>query len=72
MERKVSRYFKRLKLHYDGVPHPTGTQPINLPSKSIGWSLYDKGLDHENIKIIWSSIIFIVVFQMFSNVYRLL
>ena len=68
MERKVSRYFKRPQLFYYGVPRPTGIQPINLLSKSIGWSLYDKGLHHENIKIIWNS----AVFQMFSNVYRLL
>ena len=33
----------------------------------IGWSHYDKGLYHENIKIIWSSIISAVAFQMLSN-----
>ena len=29
IERKASRYFKRPKLLYDGVPHPTGIQPID-------------------------------------------
>ena len=66
MKQKASWYF------YNGVSYPTGIWPIDLSRKSIGWSLYDKGLHHENIKIISSSIIFIVVFQMFSNVYRLL
>ena len=51
MERKVSRYFKRLQLLYDKVSHPTGIQPTDLSCKSIGWSIYDKELHHENIKI---------------------
>ena len=72
MKQKASWYFKRPQMLYNGVSYPTGIWPIDLSRKSIGWSLYDKGLHHENIKIISSSIIFIVVFQMFSNVYRLL
>ena len=68
MKRLASRCFERPQPLYDGVPHPTGIQPIVLPRKSIGWSLYDKDLHHEYIKIIWSSIFFKAVFQMFSNV----
>ena len=60
MKRKTSRH--------DGVPHPTGIQSIDLMRKSIGGSLYDKDLQHEIINIIWNSVTFKVVFQMFSNV----
>ena len=47
--------------------------PTDGSVMKINWLIpYDKGLHHEDIKIIWGSIISVAVFQMFHNVYRLL
>ena len=46
----------------------TESQSIDLPWKSIDWSLYDIDFHHEVVKFIRSSFIFKIVFQMFSTI----